>query len=174
MSNSCLCLCITACCSPWLCEAVRLEWETQATQRNPSLSSASILTVAMTTEDFRWARMHGGHVMLLECVAVFFVTGKEMVRNCHGVWWYSPLPVSGEISSTVCLKSIVLIFIKLFKDSYNSLLGLSHRLCCKMQIKWSKEIGNFTRLDQKTVHLIIIYSFCIEKENVALFVCWII
>lgn len=45
-------------CSPWLCEAwTGPEWETWATQRNPSLSFAWRLAVAMTTEDFRWAEM---------------------------------------------------------------------------------------------------------------------
>lgn len=50
-SIKCFFLCITARCSPWMCEAMRLEWETRATQSNPSLCSTSILTVAMTTED---------------------------------------------------------------------------------------------------------------------------
>lgn len=55
--------------------AVRPEWETEAAQRHPSLSFASVLAVAMTTEDFRWAKMRKGYSMLFRsgCLCVFCV-----------------------------------------------------------------------------------------------------
>lgn len=67
--------------SYWLREPLRPEWETQAAQRNPSLSFASILAVAMTTEDFRWARDARGYLMLFRSERLCAYMIEEQVRN---------------------------------------------------------------------------------------------
>lgn len=67
--------------SYWLREPLRPEWETQAAQRNPSLSFASILAVAMTTEDFRWARDARGYLMLFRSERLCAYVIEEQVRN---------------------------------------------------------------------------------------------
>lgn len=95
-------------CSPWLCEAwTGPEWETRATQRNPSLSFALRLAVAMTTEDFRWAEIHGVMWCFSGLTVCVFVREEEKIRTRWGVQWYSYLTLVQNIAQAWLFKIVI-------------------------------------------------------------------